>query len=279
MPKGDQVVEFYLSERHHYLQQHRIDNIPVLPAAVALEIMSETATALWPGWHVVEVRDSRLLKGLQLDDINQKIKVVVNPPPYGSSDGFDVTASIQSDKRMHYKAVLRLEQKYPEGFTYEPEAHVEKQLTVEKAYNEWLFHGPCFQVIKTIDGLSNQGSVCDVVTTQPAEWLHSASADDAWIFDPALTDAAAQMALLWGRSFNEQSALPARFGKVMKFQQTLPENLRMCFERKGNEQPNMIVSDVYFIDENNNVVLLIEDLECISSPELNRLGGTEKLAQ
>ena len=87
------------------------------------------------------------------------------------------------------------------------------------------------------------------------------------------------MALLWGRSFNEQSALPARFGKVMKFQQTLPKNLRMCFERKENEQPNMIVSDVYFIDENNNVVLLIEDLECISSPELNRLGGTEKLAQ
>jgi hypothetical protein len=102
--------------------------------------------------------------------------------------------------------------------------------------------------------------------------------DDGWVFDPAMTDAAAQMALLWGRTFNDQSALPARFGKVMKFQEKLPEKLRMCFARKESEQPNTIVSDVYFVDEKNNVALLIEDLECISSMELNRLGGTEKLA-
>jgi acyl transferase domain-containing protein/NAD(P)H-dependent flavin oxidoreductase YrpB (nitropropane dioxygenase family)/NAD(P)-dependent dehydrogenase (short-subunit alcohol dehydrogenase family) len=278
MPKGDQVVEFYLSDRHEYLQQHRIDNIPVLPAAVALEIMSETVTALWPGWHVVEARDSRLLKGLQLDDLNQKLKVVVNPPPYGSSDGFDVTVSLQSEKRMHYKAVLRLEQTYPESFTYEPEKHSDKQLSVETAYNEWLFHGPCFQVIKKIAGLSQQGSVSDVETSTPAGWLSTVMVDDGWVFDPAMTDAAAQMALLWGRTFNDQSALPARFGKVMKFQEKLPEKLRMCFARKESEQPNTIVSDVYFVDEKNNVALLIEDLECISSMELNRLGGTEKLA-
>lgn len=278
MPKGDQVVEFYLSDRHEYLQQHRIDNIPVLPAAVALEIMSETATALWPGWHVVEARDSRLLKGLQLDDLNQKLKVVVNPPPYGSSDGFDVTVSLQSEKRMHYKVVLRLEQTYPDSFSYEPEKHSDKELSVETAYNEWLFHGPCFQVIKNISGLSQQGSVSDVETSNPAGWLSTTEVGDGWIFDPAMTDAAAQMALLWGRTFNDQSALPARFGKVMRFQEKLPKKLKMCFARKDSEQPNMIVSDVYFIDEQNNVVLLIEDLECISSMELNRLGGTEKLA-
>jgi hypothetical protein len=48
------------------LQEHRIDATPVLPAAVALELLSQAGHALWPGWRVVEVKDFRLMKGVEL---------------------------------------------------------------------------------------------------------------------------------------------------------------------------------------------------------------------
>jgi len=280
--KGEQIVEFSLSENHAYLREHCIDDIPVLPAAAALEMMSEAATALWEGWHVVEARDSRLLKGLQLEDINQQLLIVINPPPYGNSDGFDVVATLQSKaekgpNRIHYRATLRLEQEIPQGFEYEPQVHNQKQLTTKQAYNEWLFHGPCFQVIKSIEGMSEKGASAEVHTTNPHQWMQQAT-NNAWVFDPAMTDAAAQMALLWARAFNDQSALPARFGRVAKYQAELPSRLTMHFELNEAAEQHLVHANVYFVNEDNQVVLLVEDLECISSPELNRLGGTAKFA-
>ncbi|MES9990551.1 MAG: SDR family NAD(P)-dependent oxidoreductase [Candidatus Thiodiazotropha sp.] len=281
MSKGELAAEFHLNENYGFLQQHCIDDIPVLPAAAALEMMAEAASELWPGWQVVEVRDCRLLKGLQVSSSNPKIQIIINSPPYGNSDGFDVSAILQSEQengdwRIHYRSVIRLEQQIPHGFMYEPNLHNDEQLAVSKAYNEYLFHGPCFQVIKTIHGLSPNGSYSEVVSTQPKQWMKHVAADNTWILDPALADAAAQMALLWAHVYRGQSALPARFGRIVKYQSTLPEKLTMYFERQDADESHQIIANVYFVDETNHVAMLIEDLECISSPELNRLGGTAK---
>jgi hypothetical protein len=35
-----------------------------------------------------------------------------------------------------------------------------------------------------------------------------------------------------------------------------------------------VQANVYFADADNQIVLLIEDLECVSSAGLNRIGGT-----
>jgi hypothetical protein len=254
----------------------------VLPAAVALEIMSEAAGHLWPGWIVIEARDCRLMKGIELNEVKQKLSVIINPPPYGSSDGFEVNAAIQSGEdgkqRIHYRSVLRLEQQLPGGLNQIPQLHTEKKLTVNKAYNDWLFHGPRFQVIKKIDGLSDDGARALVSTTCPAQWLVNVESNhNQWVFDPAIVDAAAQMALLWARVFRNESSLPSRFGRVVRYTETLPEKLCMSFERIASEDPHLIVANVYFSDADNRVMLLVEDMECVSSAALNRLGGTSKI--
>ena len=114
-PMGDQVVALRLDGRHLYLQEHAIDGTPVLPAAAALELLAEAATALWPGWKVVEVRDFKLMKGVDLKEPTRQLQIVISPPPYGSSEGFEVNASLQTDLGQgraltHYRAVVRLEQ-------------------------------------------------------------------------------------------------------------------------------------------------------------------------
>ena len=283
-PMGDQVIALRLDGRHLYLQEHAIDGTPVLPAAAALELLAEAAAALWPGWKVVEVRDFKLMKGVDLKEPTRHLQIVISPPPYGSSEGFEVNASLQTDLGQgraltHYRAVVRLEQQLPTGETCQPGAHHEKSLTTSKAYGEWLFHGPRFQVIEEISGLSTAGAASRVRSTHPSQWLQGTAPDAAgWCFDPALLDAAAQMAWLWARSFRDESALPARFGRVVRYRERFPERLHMEYERVVTTDPTLVRANVMFFDDAGEPVMLIEELDSIASAALNRLGGTSRTA-
>ena len=100
---GERILPLRLdASRHRYLHEHVLDGKPVLPAAVALELMAEAAKTLWPGWRVVEVREHKLLKGVELkgmdaNDSARNLQVRIAPPPYGSSEGFEVAASLESE--------------------------------------------------------------------------------------------------------------------------------------------------------------------------------------
>ncbi|MFA4915468.1 MAG: SDR family NAD(P)-dependent oxidoreductase [Syntrophales bacterium] len=281
LPKGEHVMTLCLGNSHAYLQEHCIDNVPVLPAAVALEMMAEAAAHLWPGWVVVEARDCRLLKGIEIKNPDQEYRLVIDPPTYGSSDGFEVNAAIQSEQdngayRIHYRSVLRLEHQFPGGFKQIPRLHTEKKLSVTKAYNEWLFHGPRFQVMEKIYGLSHSGAKSLVKTTLPTRWMETAEPNQKWVFDPGIVDAAAQMAILWARTFRDETPLPTRFGRVNRYSETMPEALYMDFEKITPEEDHLIRANVYFSDSQDNVVLSVEDMECVSSAELNRIAGRGK---
>jgi acyl transferase domain-containing protein/NAD(P)H-dependent flavin oxidoreductase YrpB (nitropropane dioxygenase family)/NADP-dependent 3-hydroxy acid dehydrogenase YdfG len=282
LPKGVQAVTFVLDESHAYLPDHRLDGTPVLPAAAALEIMAEAARLLWSGWHVVEVRDCRVLKGIEKKAASTRLSLLMKSATYGSSEGFEVNASILSDgedggQRLHYEAVLRLAQHLPESFAHRAPVHEEKRLSTSKAYGEWLAHGPRFRVIERIDGLSAAGARAVVRSTRPADWVAGpGAASMGWVFDPAVTDAATQMAWLWTRAFRDETALPSRFGRVVRYAEALPERLTMSFEKVDGDDPHAIRADVYFSDSGGRVLLMIEGLESVSSAELNRLGGTAR---
>ena len=283
-PMGDQVVAFTLDPRHLYLQEHAIDGTPVLPAAAALELLAEAATALWPGWKVVEVREFKLMKGVELKQPTRALQVVISPPPYGSSEGFEVNAALQTDLGQgrgltHYRGVVRLEQQLPVGERCRPRLHAEKSLTPARAYGEWLFHGPRFQVIEEIAGLSSAGAATRVRATHPSQWLQGRAPDSTgWVFDPALLDAAAQMAWLWARAFRDESALPARFGRVVRYREVFPPRMHMEYERIATDDPTVVRANVMFFDDDGEPVMLIEELESIASAALNRLGGTARTA-
>jgi acyl transferase domain-containing protein/NAD(P)H-dependent flavin oxidoreductase YrpB (nitropropane dioxygenase family) len=283
-PTGEQVLALRLDPaRHLYLQEHALDGKMVLPAAAALELMAEAARTLWPGWQVVEVREHKLLKGVELTAARD-LQIVVSPPPYGSSEGFEVSAVLQSDlggrAMTHYRCVVRLEQSLQPPVPADRLPHHERTLGVDKAYGEWLFHGPRFQVIERIEGLSPRGSGARVVSTRPERWLsRAAGATQGWLFDPALLDAAAQMAWLWSRAYRDESALPTRFGRVVRYREQLPERLHMEYQRIEADDPTLIRANVFFFDEEGTPVMAIEELDSVASAALNRLGGTARTAE
>ena len=284
-PTGERIVPVRLDPaRHLYLHEHALDGKMVLPAAAALEMMAEAARTLWPGWCVVEVREHKLLKGVDVT-APRDLQVFVSPPPYGSSEGFEVSASLQSDlgngrAMNHYRCVVRLEQMLPVAMPAARHFHDDKKLSVAKAYGEWLFHGPRFQVIENIEGLSPGGSGARVRASHPSEWLEGESADaSGWLFDPALLDAAAQMAWLWSRAYRDESALPTRFGRVVRYRDHFPAHMHMEYERVETSDPTLIRGNVVFFDEQGEPVMAIEELDSVASAALNRLGGTARAAE
>jgi hypothetical protein len=261
----------------------------VLPAAVALELMAEAAKIMWPGWRVVEVREHKLLKGVELKGMDaastaRNLQVRIAPPPYGSSEGFEVAASLESELApgrfiAHYRCVLRLEQLLPAPERAEREFHDDKALSTAKAYGEWLFHGPRFQVIERIDGLSPNGAGASVRSTRPAQWLADGANDsDDWVFDPGLLDAAAQMAWLWSRAYRDESALPARFGRVVRYRERFPERMHMQYTRVPTDDASLIRGNLVFLDDAGEAVMSIEELDSVASAALNRFGGTAREA-
>ncbi|MBI3156615.1 MAG: SDR family NAD(P)-dependent oxidoreductase [Burkholderiales bacterium] len=283
-PTGERIVPLRLDPaRHLYLQEHALDGRYVLPAAAALEIFAEAAAALWPGWKVTEVREHRLMKGVELGPEGRELRVVLRAPPYGSSEGFEVHAELQSALGAgrwltHYRAVVRLAAQLPDPVPMPRRRHAEQQLTLAKAYGEWLFHGPRLQVIDAIDGLSAAGAAARVSATEPSRWLANEPDGSSWVFDPALLDAAAQMAWLWARSQRDESALPARFGRVVRYRERLPRRLHLEYQRLDADDPALVRGHVTFFDEAGEPVLAVEELDSIASAALNRLGGTARVA-
>lgn len=284
-PTGERIVTIDLDRAQHlYLDEHMLDGKQVLPAAVALEMLAEAGRMLWPGWQVAEVREHKLMKGVEMESKPRQLRILILPPPYGSSEGFEVTAQLQSELApgkmlTHYRAVLRLAQDLPEALPAERTRHAEKSLTVAKAYDEWLFHGLRFRVIEKIEGLSRNGAGARVRASAPQRWLRGCAADAAWVFDPALLDAAAQMAWLWSRAFRDEAALPARFGRVARYRARYPECMHMEYERIETSDPGLIRGNVTFFDERGEPVMAIEELDSIASPALNRFGGTANIAR
>ncbi len=278
-PTGSQVVRFTIDNRHAYLNDHAIDGKPVLPAAAALEVFAEAARALWPGWQVVELRELRLMKGIELPEMPRSFTVLVQPPPYGSSEGFEVDATLQTEleagrKLIHYRTLIRLEQQF--GSLPAPAArrHAEKRLAVDKAYADWLFHGAQFQVIEAIKGLSAAGAAATVRTVSPQDWLPAIpQGAPGWVFDPAVVDAAPQMAILWDRALHDQTCLPTGFGRVQRCRAEWPSRLQMVYEALDSDDAATVRANVYFLDEGGAVVLAIEDMRCVSSQALNRLAA------
>jgi hypothetical protein len=86
------------------------------------------------------------------------------------------------------------------------------------------------------------------------------------------------MALLWARSLRGESCLPARFGRVALLREQLPQQMTMEFELIPMPDLSVVRANVYFLDASGQVVLLIEEMECIASAALNRLGGTAEKA-
>lgn len=265
---------------HLYLNDHRLDGKPVLPAAVAVEIMAETAATLNPGWQVAAIRDIRVLKGIVIE--HERRQIVISVKETVSADNnkkLTIGISEEEGGRLFYSGTVELHQHAPTP-AYPPLPQLVElkplEMTVNEAYDKWLFHGHLFQCITAIDGINDHSLRATIKTSLPEQCLLNKSAGN-WLADPVLLDGGLQLALIWTRFHRDMTMLPSAMAAVHLYRPfSLATEVTCQLEVVESLHQHGIIFNLYFLDQAGVLLGMIERLEATGSKELNRL--TAKIA-
>jgi NAD(P)-dependent dehydrogenase (short-subunit alcohol dehydrogenase family) len=258
---------------HPYLDDHRLDGKPVLAAACAMELMAEFVQSAWPDWIVSEVRDLQVLRGIVLNsETGYEIKLQARASTHADGDSLQVVAEILDlDGKYHYRAFFILCSQLAEIQTINvPVLNTNTGLNISNAYQNYCFHGPLFQLLTSINRFNEQGMEAKVNTSIPAVWLNNPQINQSWLFDPGLVDAALQMALIWTRIQGDMGGLPAKFKRIVRYG-NIPQGDLLVQMRVKFFNLTTMVFDAMFVDSENRLFLLLEDMENTCSKALNRL--------
>jgi acyl transferase domain-containing protein/NAD(P)H-dependent flavin oxidoreductase YrpB (nitropropane dioxygenase family)/NAD(P)-dependent dehydrogenase (short-subunit alcohol dehydrogenase family)/acyl carrier protein len=268
-----------LDVRHDlYLGDHRLDGTPVLPFAVATELMAEVAAAAAPGERVAALEDVRLLAGIVVDDGGAAVHVTARRGEHGSLD-VSVTADDEpARERYRCRALLRAAAaEAPASLGDLPPF----PMTVADAYRELLFHGPLFQNILAIEGMDDRGARAVVRATAPQDCV--AGAAGAWWLDPVTMDCALQLQVIWARIHWGLTLLPARIGAVRSFAPVHGDALSLELHVRPSSRAPLCHADHVLRDPGGRVLAVLDDVVGTGSEALNRLSGagatTEAIAR
>ena len=259
-----------------YLNDHRLDGKPVLPMAMALELMAEAASASWPDLHVVEMQDLQLLRGLVLDNGPQSVRVVAKPSRLPSRDGMEIEVSIAGvapQGRLHYKAIARMGPGLPSSPSLDDFALndvVSLPFSLEEMYRQWLFHGPLMAGICEIKGIGADGIAGDLIPSIPERCLGT-NAQGAWVIDPVVLDSALQLIIVWTRLQWDMTPLPARLRSYKRFGALAGQRINCQMQIKPDAAGRIVHCYIAFYGDDGQLLGLVEDAEGMCSKALNRL--------
>jgi NAD(P)-dependent dehydrogenase (short-subunit alcohol dehydrogenase family) len=265
-----------------YLKDHRLDFKPVLPAAMAIEFMAEAGRMACPGWQVAGLKGVRVLKGIVLTEASQDILIQVALPS-SLTEPSELEVTIKDPVRQEmifYQGTVvlskspRLPEKHrlPQQGDFRPFA-----LSVTQAYNSLTFHGPLFQGIQSIQGISDQGMLATLAPSSPQSCLAGKPAGQ-WLIDPIVMDCGLQLGLLWWRTYLDVTPLPTSFAEIWLFQAFhTVERLRCYYEVLSITGQQTMSANIYFCSQDGQLLGLVKGFESTGSKALNRLAGSHLL--
>jgi NAD(P)-dependent dehydrogenase (short-subunit alcohol dehydrogenase family) len=277
---GSVEIERYLDVSHDlYLQDHRLDGKPVLPMAMAQELMAEAVSLGWPELKITAVKDMNVLQGIVIEDGPKPVRVVAVPKSEPGSGPFDIEVSIlaaEGKAHPYYRASIVLAEQPLAPVELEPPSLAEAEpfpMTVSETYRQWLFHGPLFQKISHIDGISPNGMVASMITSSPQDSIAGAN-QQQWLIDPMIIDSGLQLVLVWVKRYRDMMVLPSRFSIYRHFGSMAGPEIKCHLTVRSSPNKPLVYSDLAFFSANGRLLGLLENVEGICSRSLNRVAGS-----
>ncbi|GLZ29572.1 hypothetical protein Lesp02_17620 [Lentzea sp. NBRC 105346] len=224
---------------HPYLADHSIEGTPVVPVVMALEWFTATV-ARWTG-----PLNSLTLHGV---DVLRKITL---PGFHSAGDQFMVRCRIeesQIDLRLlglggvpHYRAAVQPSTSYSPDWTLPGDLRPQP---IDYA-GSVLFHGPAFQALHRIDGITRDGAAGAVVGASKLGW----PGRDNWHCDPAALDGGLQLAGLWIAEQIGCRSLPMSVGEFRLHRTGLLTEPIRCVVRHRTTDDTFTFCDIGFLDD------------------------------
>jgi hypothetical protein len=150
-------------------------------------------------------------------------------------------------------------------------------LSVEAAYESWLFHGPVFAGIDRVDGVGTNGIVATLKPSAP-ESFFSYRPSGTWVIDPVIVDSGLQLLILWARHHLDATPLPSRLGACRVWGAAGAGPVRCDVEVVHKPGSATLVSQLRFFDARDQLFAELSQMEVTFSKALNRLAGVSAMA-
>ncbi|MBN1296157.1 KR domain-containing protein, partial [bacterium] len=261
-------------DRLPVLKSHLINGMPVVPMALLMEFAAQGAMIRHPSLLIHGIENFRLLKGIVLRSGMEFELECKTGESEREGRLFRIPVELRGvmpdGKRfVHVSAEVILAPRLPAPPA--PPTPLDRMesypIHQEQLYSEVLFHGEKLQSIRAVEGVSESGIVAAVDgAPAPIEWMNVPIAD-TWLTDPMSIDASFQLMILWTELMLDMPSLPCGFATYRQFRKNLPA-WAVADIRVKEHRGNQVFADIYFKDEENQVVAMIESYQCITDKGL-----------
>jgi malonyl CoA-acyl carrier protein transacylase len=243
-----------------HLVDHCIDDVPVLPVVQVLEWFTRAARAAAPSLQIASWRDLRVLRGVRLERFQDGGHwLTVSCKHLGA-------ARLELELRdlaggLHYAAVAEMSREAPD-LPMPPLAPSLTEPFAGAIYGHELFHGPKFQVVRAVEGVSAEGLVGTLSGTRERGW------QGHWLTDAAALDGGLQLAVLWSGHVIGGRALPTSIGSLQTFQQPdASDGPLRCIVRGRVVGDSRTESDIAFVASDGSLVCRMQGVQAHRRPE------------
>ena len=171
---------------------------------------------------------------------------------------------------LHSRADVVLAAALPQAPSTLPDPHVEPYPhSIEKVYQHFLFHGPDFQSIERIDGMTETAILASATPSpSPSEWFEE-PLRSSWVAEPLILDAAFQLMILWCYAHHGNGSLPCFTGRYRQYRRTFPMGSVRLVLRITRDNGTFARADIDFLDTDDSVIARISDYECVIDRQLD----------
>lgn len=275
-----------------YLNDHKFNQVPVMPMAAALELMAAAACSVYPGYTLSSVENLDIPAGITFEAGTKELTVVVRDAQSvaNGADAEHVSVSTAvttggATGRVHFKARIDLVRSL-NGKNWTPSAETLAAFpavknpagrlpTIDEIYGKLMFHGPLMQGICQVTELGDDGISGVLRSSDIKRCVRSANGDN-WIIDPILLDSAMQLAGIWARHYHDIMVLPTGFTRLRLYKNgtdsSAHANLTGKIHVPVEYDKGQLRCDLAIYDD-GKPVMIVEGLGGVGSKSFNKLAA------
>jgi NADP-dependent 3-hydroxy acid dehydrogenase YdfG len=258
------MLDVRVGKNHPYLADHAVGGVPVVPVALALEWLARAARTERQLEGRLVLRDARVLHGISLDGFPDRERLLHVRGCTDAREGhWQLRLELRGadDATLYYRASAGSDVGDRPQWT---ELEGLERFGPPRVYDgHVLFHGPRFQAIRTVEGISAAGAAAVVSGARSLGW----PADADWCTDPAAVDGALQVALLWAHRVLGDASLPMAVAGYRLWQRGLAPGQVRCLLWARAVHDNEAECDIACFDEDGSLRAELLGVELVRRPD------------
>ncbi len=212
-----------------FLQDHVIAGRPVLPATCALTWIANSCEQLYPGYKSFTCSNFKVLKGIIFDE-TQPTEYILDLQEISKNDVDEIyfdakiwSKNLEGKIRYHFSSQINIKQQIPVSPHYDSLNLTQEEIIFNSSQSFYqngassLFHGACFQGVKTILNASPEKITIECALSNVEEKKQGQF--PVKTFNPYIADVQVHALWLWTQYFHKQGCLPS---EIKTFEQFVP---------------------------------------------------------